>query len=87
MDTNMFEEQEYTKKIDFSLWKKLLNYAKPHRKQLTVLIVTMVLMATTDALLPLMTRYAVDSFIVEKTTGGLVLFAAVYVGIGLVQAT
>lgn len=83
----MFEEQEYTKKIDFSLWKKLLNYAKPHRKQLTVLIVTMVLMATTDALLPLMTRYAVDSFIVEKTTGGLVLFAAVYVGIGLVQAT
>ncbi len=86
MDTNMFEEQDYTKKIDLSLWKKLLRFAKPHRKQVTMLISVMVLMAVTDALFPLLSRYAVDNFIVEKSTKGLTIFAVFYVALGILQA-
>ena len=85
MDTNMFEEQDYTKKIDLSLWKKLLKFAKPHRKQVTVLISVMVLIAVTDAMFPLLSRYAVDSFIVEKSTKGLTLFAVFYAALGIFQ--
>ena len=36
-----FEEQDYTKKFDLSLWKKILRYAKDSHKDLIRLAVCM----------------------------------------------
>ncbi|MDD4493421.1 MAG: ABC transporter ATP-binding protein [Eubacteriales bacterium] len=83
---NTFEEQEYTKKLDLALWKKLLKFAIPHKKQLIILIVVSAFMAVVDAIFPLFTRYAVDNFITPGRTNGLTLFSVFYVTVGLVQA-
>ncbi len=83
---NVFEEQEYSKRIDLSLWRKLLGYAKPYRKHLIGLAIVMVGVALLDAGYPVMTRIAVDRFIVPGTREGLPLFALAYAGMVITQA-
>ena len=56
-----FEEQEYSKRIDLKVWKRLLRFAAPHRKRILSLIVQMVLIGMVDAAFPQFNRYAVDS--------------------------
>lgn len=73
-----FEEQEYTKRFDWGLWKNLLQYAKPYRKKLIFLGCIMVMVGGIDVLFPLMTRYAIDNFIVPGTIEGLWPYAGLY---------
>lgn len=58
-----FEEQDFTKKFDLSLWKKILHYAKDYHKDLYKLAGAMALTAGCDVIFPLMTSYAIDHFI------------------------
>jgi ATP-binding cassette subfamily B protein len=81
-----FEEQDYTKQLDVSLWIKLFNIIKAYRKELFLLIALMVLLAGADAVFPLMSKYAIDTFIVKGDMGGFALFAAGYMGLVVVQA-
>lgn len=73
-----FQEEDYTKRFDLSLWKKLLKIAKPYHKYLYIIIVTMVTSAAIDVALPLMNSYAIDHFIALNTREGLVGFTALY---------
>jgi len=73
-----FEEQDYSKEIDFKIWRKILSYARPYRGHLLQLLVVMSVVAVIDAAFPAMTRYAIDTFVVPGTTNGLPLFAAAY---------
>lgn len=72
------EEQDYDKKIDFSLWKKLLKYLKPYKKILLLLSVVMLAVAGIDVIFPLMNKFAIDTFIVPGDISGLWNFAIVY---------
>jgi len=83
-----FEEQDYTKGFDSSLWLKLLRFAKPFRKYLVPLGGVMIGVASIDAIFPLMNRYAVDHFIREGADRGIGIFwfAAAYVGLVVLQA-
>ncbi|MBR5345635.1 MAG: ABC transporter ATP-binding protein [Clostridia bacterium] len=74
-----FQEEDYTKRFDLSLWKKLLKLAKPFHKNLWIIAITMVLSAGVDVALPMMNSYAIDHFIAEKTSDGLVVFGLLYV--------
>ncbi len=80
-----FEEQDYTKKFDLSLWVKLLKHAKGQHKNLKRLIVTMGVCAICDVLFPLMSRYAIDELIGKESTAGLPLFVGLYLGLLLIQ--
>lgn len=82
---NAFEEQDYTKRFDWGLWKNLLKYAKPYRRQLFLLGCVMVAVGGIDVIFPLMTRYAIDNFIVPGTLDGLWIYGAVYAGLVAVQ--
>jgi len=82
---NYFEEQEYTKRFDFMLWKKLLRYAKPYTKQLIMLTLIMIGAAVVDVVFPLATRYAIDHFIVPAKMNGMVGYSIVYGLLILVQ--
>ncbi|HHY82499.1 MAG TPA: ABC transporter ATP-binding protein [Clostridiales bacterium] len=75
---NYIEEQEYTKRFDLGLWKHLLKYAKPYTKQLILLAFIMILAGGVDVVFPLMTRYAIDNFIIPDKLEGLPLYALVY---------
>lgn len=74
------EEQDFSvSKVDLRVWVRLYRYALRHKKLLASIIVSILAVAFLDACYPLLTRYAVDHFIVPKTTAGLPLFCVVYV--------
>jgi len=73
-----YEEQDYSKRFDWGLWKSLLRFAKPYRGQLLSLALLMVIVAGIDAAFPMLTRYATDNFIVPGTLEGIWWFAAAY---------
>ncbi len=81
-----FEEKDYSKKIDLGLWKKLLRYAGAYRRELVAISLVMVFVAVIDASYPVMTRYAVDQFIIPGDTHGIGLFAAGYAALVITQA-
>lgn len=81
-----FEEKDYSKKIDLGLWKKLLRYAGAYRRELVAISLVMVFVAVIDASYPVMTRYAVDQFIIPGDTHGIGLFAAGYAALVVTQA-
>lgn len=76
---NSFQEQDYNSKFDLNLWKKIFSYAKPLKKQLIMLCFIMVSLAATDAIFPLMTKFIIDNYVVEKTLKGVTLFNGVYI--------
>ena len=74
-----FQEEDYTKRFDASLWIKLLKIAKPFHKNLWCIVLMMAMSAMIDVALPMMNAYAIDHFIAKHVSDGLVLFSAVYV--------
>lgn len=85
---NVYKEQEFTKQFDAQLWRRLLTYAKPYKKHLILLALIMMAVGGIDVIFPLMTRYAIDHFVIPGTTEGLRVFAlgyAVLVGIQTVN--
>ncbi len=82
------EEQDFAaKKIDWNVWKKLYAYALQHKKLLITVITALIAVAAIDIAYPLFTSYAIDHFVVPKTTEGLGRFALLYLAIILVQSS
>ncbi|MCK4654890.1 MAG: ATP-binding cassette domain-containing protein, partial [Candidatus Cloacimonetes bacterium] len=81
-----FKEQEYDKRFDISLWKKLLQFCKPYKKKLVILGLFMIGLAGVDVLFPLMSKYAVDHFIIPQSTDGILIFGIIYFLLIAVQA-
>ncbi len=74
----MPEEKEFDEKVDIRIWKKLFRYAFRFKKILFASMAMMIVVAGIDIAYPLMSKYAIDSFIVPGTTQGLPLFILVY---------
>jgi len=83
---NAFKEQEYDKRFDVSLWKKLLQFCKPYKRRLVILGLFMIGLASVDVIFPLMSKYAVDNFVIPGKTDGIVLFGMIYFLLIAVQA-
>ena len=84
-----FEEQDYTKRFDLSLWKKILHYAKDYYRDLARLGICMGITAGCDVVFPLLTSYAIDHFIPNLNhpggTEGLPAFIVAYLLLLAVQ--
>lgn len=81
-------EQDFTnEKIDFSIWKRLLTYAVRNRRLLAATIAAMLLVAVIDAMYPLLTNYAIDTFVIPLQSEGLRGFFLIYLGIIALQGT
>ncbi|MBQ2700468.1 MAG: ABC transporter ATP-binding protein [Clostridia bacterium] len=81
-----FEEQDYTKRFDLSLWKRLLHIAKPFHKNLYFIAFLMTVSAIIDVIVPMLTAYAIDHYIALNTTQGIGWFVAVYIVVMIIQA-
>ncbi len=57
------EEQDYTKRFDMSLWKKLVGYAKPFHLHLLLIMTLMLVSAYCDVQIPMLTKEAIDTYI------------------------
>ncbi|ERI91973.1 ABC transporter, ATP-binding protein [Clostridiales bacterium oral taxon 876 str. F0540] len=75
------DENKVTEKIDIGIWRKLFKYLTEFKRGLAFMALLMVGVAGIDAIMPLLTRYAIDNFIAKKTMDGLKLFAAAYFSI------
>lgn len=72
-----YEEESY-KSFDIKPWLKLGRFFKPYSKKIAGIIIFMLITAAMDLSLPLFQKYAVDTFIVPKTTDGLQGFVIAY---------
>jgi len=75
---NYYEEEFEAKKVDIRTWKKLLQYALRHKKQLIVMSLAMVAIAVFDVIIPYMRSYAIDAYILKGTIEGLGFFSSIY---------
>jgi len=73
------------KKLSFSLWLRVLRLARNHWRKLGECMLMLAILGIGEALPPLMTRYAVDTFVVAKKTGTLGLFIVLYLAILLMN--
>ncbi|WP_312891031.1 ABC transporter ATP-binding protein [Clostridium thailandense] len=80
------DEYKITEKFNLSIWKNFFKYLYEFKKGLFIMAFLMIIVAGIDAVLPLLTRYAIDNFIAKNTTEGLNTFAIVYFGIFAFQA-
>ncbi len=81
-----YTEQEFSRRFDWSLWRKLLRYTWGYKKHMIWLAVVMVAVAAIDAVFPLFSKYAIDSFIVPGRTDGIWKLIVGYGAVTLVQA-
>ena len=70
----MQDEFSSAERFDYTEWKNVLTFLKPYRVAVIILIFASVATAFFDALFPLMTRYAVNTFVEQKTADGLFAF-------------
>ena len=77
------KEKEYDKKLDLKTWKRLFKYLLRYKYTTIGLVISMISLALADAVLPQMTRIAIDDFIIPNTTEGLNLFILKFVGLAL----
>ncbi|MCD4818690.1 MAG: ABC transporter ATP-binding protein/permease [Candidatus Cloacimonetes bacterium] len=80
------EEKEYKKNFDSNLWEKLIVFVKPYKREVFFLILSCMALAGIDVIFPLLSRYAIDKFVIPRNLNGLPIFASVYFGFMFVQA-
>lgn len=74
-------EQEFDqrpKKLSLALWGRILKLARNHWRKLGECMLMLALLGIGEALPPLMTRYAIDHYVVGKSTDTLGWFIAAY---------
>ncbi|MGM0419844.1 MAG: ABC transporter ATP-binding protein [Bacillota bacterium] len=74
------------KRIDLKLWKDLLVYSLPYKKIIGILACIMIFVAGIDAALPLLTRYAIDNYVIPGDLSGIWVFGLVYLVLITIQS-
>jgi len=83
---NYFEEQDYNKSFDMTLWKKILRFCTKYKKNFALMLLFSALLAVAGAAFPQMTGFAIDNFVVAQDLTNLPLFAVIYFGLIVFQA-
>ncbi len=70
-----FDEQDYNKKFDIDVWKKIYEYSYNARGWIVALVISVVILAFLETIMPLFSGYAVDNFIVAKDFSNIKIFS------------
>lgn len=81
-----FDEKEYTKSFDWSIWRRLAPFVRPFRRDFVGMLVFNGLCALVDVAIPLFQRYAIRNFIQADSLRGIVPFSLVYLLVIVLQA-
>jgi ATP-binding cassette subfamily B protein len=82
---SVFKEETYNKGFDISLWKKLLRFILPHKRIMGLLALVMIGVGAVEATFPMLTKYAVDNYIMKSTYEGIWKFGVVYILLVCIQ--
>lgn len=77
------QHKEMNLKYDKTVWKELFVYLKSFKKDFLKLVLFMVSLAAIDITFPLLTKYAIDNFVVPKQLEGLLWVALAYLGMSI----
>ena len=69
------EEQEYSKRLDINVWRRMMHFARPYRREILTIIFQMILLGLMDSVLPLFSRYAIDNIALANRQDRLLPFA------------
>ena len=86
MSYTTFNEKDFHKNIDLNTWKKLVKFVLSFKKEIIILIFVMIAVAVIDAVFPIMTRKAIDDYIVPNKIEGLKVFGIYYLLLIVFQA-
>ena len=75
------EEEAIGKTYDFQVARRLLKYLKPYLRMLVPALVLTLVLNLLGVLQPKFTQYAIDWYILPKTTDGLMLLVGLFVGV------
>ncbi len=71
MSDRLIDEESFTsQKMDWVVWKKIFSFMKPLKKYVIGAILSMLVVASTDAIWPLISRYAIDAMIQPNIDAG-----------------
>lgn len=77
------EDKKIYTSYDLKIWKRFSKYLKPYRKQLAYVVISMITLGIIDVLMPMMTQYAIDNFILKKTLKNFGVYSFIYVSLGV----
>ncbi len=77
------EVRDVDYKIHLSTWKKIIRLVFSSKKRVTLLLVFSLFLTVLDVLIPLINRYAIDTFFVGKSYETLPYFFAIYILMGV----
>ncbi len=77
----MDEKKLYTS-YDLDIWKRFAKYLKPYKKGLVYVLCSMLTLGIIDVVMPMMTQYAIDNFILKKTLENFGYFIGIYLSLG-----
>ena len=69
-------EQEYSKQLNLSLWRRLLAFTRPYKGAVFTLCAANMLLALGETIFPLFTRYAIDALARGSSAGQMGVFFA-----------
>lgn len=78
-------EENYDKKLDWRLWKKLLPFLGVYKKHLLILCICNLAIAAADIAFPLFARHAIDQIVAQGSADGIGVFLALLVLLAVVQ--
>ena len=81
-----YSEKEFTKRFDWQTWMKLFRYARTRKKQISIMVILMIMVAAIDVVQPFITGWLVDKVIIPGDTGLVKLFVIIFAGMGLFQS-
>lgn len=68
------EEKDFIEKFDLNVWKKIFKYSKNAKLSIVFMLISVILLALLETLMPLFSGYAVDNFIIARDYSTLKLF-------------
>ncbi len=93
MNDFLHDEEEFTsRKIDWSLWKKIFRFMIPLKKYVILAVVCVTMLAVTDVVYPYISKFAIDDIIKPNIDSGVAdlsklrVFIFLYIGFMIIQA-
>lgn len=74
----MVKNEQIYEKMNMNVWKDFFKYLVPYKKQFIRLIGLMVMLGTLDSSFPLLSKYAVDNFVANKSLEGVGIYILIY---------
>lgn len=81
----MHDEYELANKFNWKEWKRILRFVKPYKKIITMLLTASIILAFFNALFPMLSRYAINTFVKDQTSEGLGVFIGLFLIVALIQ--